>query len=82
MNGDDTLIKTFEEIVADVIPMAHWMCELCFPDDEPGQKESVCGVILLGLPPLPGHEECEECIEIWPQHVEDHLFDLLGGDDD
>jgi hypothetical protein len=75
---------TFEEIVQDVEPEAHWVCHICYPPPviEAGDAWSVCGVKLVGLPARPGMEMCDSCtdelIELhWSTHTYDEQADAV-----
>ena len=65
------MTDTATDAFTDITPVAHWQCRLCYPAGT-AKPRAVCGVLLLGLDPLPDSDRCDDCDREWPEHIAGH----------
>lgn len=70
------MTATATETVADTgtgwVPMAHFHCPVCNPEDE--APRGICGAPILGIPAAGSeHEYCKKCQELEEGHYE-HIW--------
>ncbi|GGR51751.1 hypothetical protein [Streptomyces roseolus] len=70
----DTATVAFTDIVADVIPDAHWKCCRCYPEGST-RPRAICGVPLMGVDPEPGAGMCGDCDRTWEAHFAGHWME-------
>ncbi|MFE6222980.1 hypothetical protein [Streptomyces sp. NPDC057854] len=66
-----TAAAAFADIVADVVPDAHWQCYRCYPEGS-SKPRAICGVPLMGVDPEPDAGMCSDCDHAWPDHFAGH----------
>lgn len=69
------LLEDIDSVVETEKVKNHYWCTICYEELIPFETKAVCGTVLAGVRNPKGTCNCAECMDLWRDHVIQHIWD-------